>query len=196
MPSSSSSDEDFMPVGIGLLNIGKKVGSMSVMAQPIEEDDTEIPALRYNHLLNKALEALNKNEDGQSRIKLNLQVVRKSRKTYVNVVEIAMHLHRQAEHLAHYISRGLFVDGTINKDGNLVLNGTFLQSNIERLLRNFIETFVACKSCDSVDETQIVKESKLLFLKCDKCKARQCVGNAIEGFTSKEKSSPKLRGFI
>ncbi|KAI4291381.1 translation initiation factor 2 subunit 2 [Pancytospora philotis] len=197
MSSSCSSDEDFMPVGISLLNINKKATGASVMAQPVEEEDGLIPALRYHTLLTAAFEALNKTgEEEQSRIKLPLQVLRKSRKTFINVVEVATRLHRQPEHLAHFISKSLFADGTINKDGSLVLPGAFLQSNVERALRNFIEIYVVCKSCDSVDDTEIVKESKLFFLRCERCKARRCVGNAIEGLSSKDKANPKLRGLV
>ncbi|KAI5151574.1 translation initiation factor 2 subunit 2 [Enteropsectra breve] len=198
MSSSSSSDEDFLPVGISMLNISSsKIGS-PVMSQRTEDEASGCPsALGYFKLLTRAIEALNRqrSDDGE-KLKLPLSVVRRSRKTFVNIVEVATRLNRQPEHMAHFISKGLFVEGSINKDGLLILDGSFLQSDVERVLRSFIEIYVVCKSCDSVDETNIVKENKLFFLRCEKCKSSRCVGNSIEGYTVKEKASHKLRGLI
>lgn len=187
-----------MPVGISMLNINSKNQGGLVMAQKVDEDESGLmPELQYYNLLTTAMDILNKTrEEENDRIKLSLRVIRKSRKTYVNVVEVARQLNRQPEHLTHFISKSLFTEGTINKDGNLILTGSFLQSDVERALRHFIELYVVCKSCDSVDDTYIAKEAKLFFLKCNKCKGSRCVGNAIEGFTLKEKANPKLRGLV
>lgn len=196
--SSSSSDEDFLPVGISMLNINSKNQYVPVMAQRNEVVEFDLPPqLQYMFLLDRAMEALNKTRDDDGdRIKLPLKVLRKSRKTWVNVVEVTAKLNRQPEHLAHFITESLFTEGSINKDGYLILTGSHLQSDIEKPLRNFIELYVVCRSCDSVDDTYITKDNKLFFLKCDRCKASRCVGNAIEGFTLKDKSKPKLRGLV
>lgn len=196
--SSDSSEDDFIPIGLSMLKISSKKNLTPIMAQKILEEDSELPtALQYYNLLTRAMDALNKNKEEEGeRLKLGLSVIRKSRKTFVNVVHIANQLNRQPEHLSHFLSKNLLTDGSINKDGQLVLGGSFLQSAIEKALRQFIELYVVCKSCESVDETHISKENKLYFLKCDKCKASRCVGNAIEGFTMKEGGQTKLRGLI
>lgn len=199
MPSSSSSsDEDFIPVGLSMLKLNSKKNLTPVMAQKIKEEDTEFPsALQYFNLLNRAMDILNRDREEESeRLKLGLSVVRKGRKTYINVVDIANQLNRQPEHLSHFLTKSLYGEGNVNKDGQLVLNGSFLQSAVERALRQFIELYVVCKSCENVDETHIVRENKLYFLKCDKCKASRCVGNVIEGFTLKDTPQAKLRGLI
>lgn len=198
MPSSSSSEEDFIPVGLSMLKISSKKPLTPVMAHKVKEEETGFPsALQYYNLLNKAMDALNRSkEDETERLKLGLSVVRKSKKTYINIVDIAKQLNRQPEHLAHYLTKSLFGEGNINKEGQLVLNGSFLQSAVEKVLRQFIELYVVCKSCESVDDTYIARENKLYFLKCDKCKASRCVGNVIEGFTSKDATQAKLRGLI
>lgn len=197
MSSSTSSEDDFTPLGIGMLNISKSKGG-SVMTQKVEEEKSDLPpALQYINLLNSAMNILNKSRsEDEERMKLSISTVRKGRKTYINVVDIANQLHRQPEHLAFFIAKDLFTEGSINKDGQMVLNGLYLQSGIEKALRHFIELYVVCKSCESVDETYITKENKLFFLKCNKCNGSRCVGNAIEGFTLKDKSQPKLRGLI
>ncbi|ELA40785.1 uncharacterized protein VICG_02178, partial [Vittaforma corneae ATCC 50505] len=194
----SSSDEDFIPVGLSMLKLSTKKNLTPVMAQRVREEDTEFPsALQYFSLLSRAMDVLNRNREEESeKLKLGLSVVRKGRKTYINVVDIASQLNRQPEHLSHFLTRSLYGEGNINKDGQLVLSGSFLQSAVEKALRQFIELYVVCRSCENVDETRIVRENKLYFLRCDKCKASRCVGNAIEGFTLKDTPQAKLRGLI
>jgi translation initiation factor 2 subunit 2 len=196
--SDSSDSEDYIPFGFSMLSINSKTPVMAVMAQKSQEEISELPtALQYLNLLTRAMELLNRNkEDEGEKMKLDLSVVRKSRKTYINVVTIANQLNRQPEHVSHFISKFLLSEGTINKEGQLILSGSFLQSAVEKALRQFIEIYVVCKSCESVEDTFICKENKLYFLKCEKCKASRCVGNTVEGFTSKETGTSKLRGLI
>lgn len=198
MSSSESNDEDYVPFGFSMLSINSKKPTAPVMAPKVQEESNELPpSLQYYNLLSRAMEQLNRNKEEESeKLKLGLSVLRKSRKTYINIVKIAQQLNRQPEHLSHFLSKNLLTEGSINKEGQLVLNGSFLQSAIEKALRQFIELYVVCKACESVDETYICKENKLYFLKCDKCKSSRCVGNAIEGFTLKESGSSKLRGLI
>ena len=194
MTDSASSEEDFAPLGIDMLTISKTKGS-SVMAQKAEQEVSDLHKnLQYINLLNSACEILNrtKNNDNE-RMKLCLSVIRKSKKTHVNIIEIAQQLHRQAEHLSHFISKDLFVDGTISKDGQLILNGIFFQSAVEKTLRKFIDLYVVCKSCESVEDTFIIKENKLYFVKCEKCKGSRCIGNAIEGYVNKDKAGQKIK---
>jgi len=198
MPSSSSDEDDFIPVGLSMLKLNPRASTMSVMAHRVKEEATEFPAaLQYYSMLNRAMEALNRNkEEVGERLKLGLSVVRKSRKTYINVVSIAKQLDRQPDHLSHFLTKNLCGEGNINKEGQLVMNGSFLQSAVEKALRQFIELYVVCRSCESVEETRIVRENKLYFLRCDKCKASRCVGNVIDGFTLKDTPQAKLRGLI
>lgn len=198
MPASTSSEDEFIPVGLSMLKISSKKNLTPVMAQRVKEEATDLPAaLQYYNLLNKAMDALKRNTEGEGeRLKLTLSVVRRSRKTYINVAVIAKQLNRQPEHLAHFLTSNLCGEGSINREGQLVMSGSYLQSAVEKVLRQFIELYVVCKSCESAEDTEIVRENKLYFLKCDKCKASRCVGNVIEGFTLKDTPQAKLRGLI
>lgn len=198
MSSSESNEEDYVPFGFNMLNINSKIPAAPVMAPKVQEENNELPGpLQYYNLLSRVMEQLNKNKEEEGeKLKLGLSVLRKNRKTYVNIVKIAQQLNRQPEHLSHFLSKNLLTEGSINKEGQLVLSGSFLQSAIEKALRQFIELYVVCKTCESVDETYICRENKLYFLKCSKCNSSRCVGNVIEGFTLKESGSSKLRGLI
>ena len=198
MSSQSSDEEDYVPFGFSMLSINSKKPAMAVMVQKVQEEPSQLPsALQYYNLLSRVMEQLNKNKEEEGeKMKLDLSVLRKSRKTYINIVKIANQLNRQPEHVSHFISKFLLAEGTINKEGQLILSGSFLQSAVEKSLRQFIENYVVCKSCESVEDTFICKENKLYFLKCDKCKSSRCVGNSVEGFTAKEETTSKLRGLI
>lgn len=195
---SSSSEDDFIPVGMSMLNIKSKAPTILVNQKQTDNGNAFPPELQYYNLLTRAMDILNKSKDTENeRIKLNLSVVRKNKKTMLNVEEIAKQLKRQTEHLSQFIIRMLQTDGSINKEGFLVLRGTFLQSAIEKVIKQFIEVYVACKTCDSVEDTYITRENKLFFLRCSKCNGSRCVGNAIEGFTyRKDESTIKLRGML
>lgn len=194
-PSNTSEDEDYLPVGISMLNIHSKKPSVPVMGKKISKDTSDLPEeLRYCKLLARGMNIMNKNkEEEKERLKLGISVIRKNKKTFINIVFLAHQLNRQPEHLSYFVSKILMSEGSINKEGNLVMSGTFLQSAVEKALRQFIEQYVICKSCDSVVDTYITRENKLYFIKCDNCKGSRCVGNSIEGFSLNKEKSPKIK---
>lgn len=201
----SSSSDSFEELGINLKEFAKKRQSRLGIRKPVQQqpgtassENSVPPELEYNSLLRHAMTVLKKDKDSgaSSRMKLPLDVKREARKTSVNVVEMAEALHRQTEHLVKFISNELMTTGSVNKDGRLLLKGTFIRSEIQEIIRRYIEHFVVCKICESVEDTDIVREKKLYFLKCSKCGGARCVGNVVEGITTKGKAKPQLRGML
>ena len=84
--------------------------------------------------------------------------------------------------LSKYILKGLFAEGTINDKGILNIDGRFVQSEIENIIKKFINEFVICKSCESIENTVIIKRNRLFFIHCNDCNSERCVGNIIDGF--------------
>ncbi|KAL6121881.1 hypothetical protein NUSPORA_01138 [Nucleospora cyclopteri] len=194
--SESESEENIVPIGLSKLSLSKlnkfRPSTVNVMVKKKELVQGEfIPALRYENLLNRADEFLRKNASSQKK-RLKLVVTRKNRKTQVNASELAIQLNRQVVHLSKYILRTLFAEGSVNERGVLNIDGRFVQSEIESAVKSFIEMYVICKSCDSIDSTNIVKQNRLFFVKCHKCNAERCVGATIEGFNQKEAAKGKL----
>lgn len=202
---SESSSSESLELGINLKEFSKKrqvrLGSRK-QTPTIKKEDTNEDAfpseLQYMNLLKRAMDILKKDRDPSStnRVKLPLEVKREGRKTVVNVSEISQVLNRSVEHLVSYITSELVTTGSVNKEGKLLLKGTYIRSEVQEVIRRYIEHFVACKICDSVEDTDIVREKKLYFLKCHKCGGSRCVGNIIEGLTSKGKAKPQLRGML
>lgn len=202
MGESSSSES--IELGINLKEFSKKrqvrLGSRKQTTTLKRDDDSNVfpPELEYMALLNKAMETLKKDRDPHStnRVKLPLEVKREGRKTLVNVLELANVLNRSPDHLVSYITTELVTTGSVNKDGKLLLKGTYIRSEVQEVIRRYIEHFVVCKICDAVEDTDIVREKKLYFVKCHKCGGSRCVGNVIEGLTSKGSAKPQLRGIL
>lgn len=203
---SSTSSEEFEELGINLKEFARKRQSRLGIRRPVQKQqagptsgDGELPPeLEYDSLLRHAMTVLKKDKDlgVTSRMKLPLEVKREARKTSVNIVEIAEALNRQVDHLVKFISNELMTTGSVNKDGKLLLKGSFIRSEIQEIIRRYIEHFVVCKICESVEDTDIVRDKKLYFLKCSKCGGARCVGNIVEGMTTKGKAKPQLRGML
>jgi translation initiation factor 2 subunit 2 len=201
--SSSSSSDEFEELGINMKEFARKrqerLGARRTTA-PVQREVWAIglpKELEYMSLLNHAMEVLERDRDGEGmQVKIPLEVRRESRKTTVNVAVVAEGLNREVEQLVKYITGELGVEGSVNKEGRLVLKGVFIRSEIEDVLRRYIEHFVVCKICSNAHGTEIVKDKKLYFLRCGKCGGGRCIGNIVEGLRARGKVKPQLRGFL
>ncbi|KAH9411308.1 translation initiation factor IF2B/IF5 [Ordospora pajunii] len=202
---SGTSDDEFSELDASLKEFARKRQSrlrtmkstqqQTNVSQHVEQIPNE---LEYETLLKCAMAVLKKDKDQveSTRIKLPLDVKREARKTSINIVEIANILNRSVDHLVSFISNELMATGSVNKDGRLLIKGMFIRSEIQEVIRRYIEHFVVCKICENVEDTEIVREKRLYFLKCSKCGGARCVGNAVEGITTKGKAKPQLRGML
>lgn len=185
LDDSSSEESDYLPVGLSQLNLNrlncKKPQPCNVFGQKVGEDAFDlIPQLQYEFLLNKADEFL-KQTIGKDKKNITLTVTRKNRKTQVNIEEIAAQLNRQPEHLAKFVLKGLFSEGTVNEKGILNVDGRFVQSEVENVIKTFILEYVVCKSCENMNNTKIIKQNRLFFVKCNNCGSERCVRHTIDG---------------
>ncbi|KAF7683485.1 Eukaryotic translation initiation factor 2 subunit beta [Astathelohania contejeani] len=204
MENSESSSDDSIPMGFDVQELLRKRYEKLNIVRSVEKhedssDEDGLPLfLRYETLLKKAMDKLSRdqNETVQKR-KLPLEIKREpGNKTSCNVVTLASMLNRDQDHLTKYILTELSAEGSINKEGKLLIKGRYLSSQIQDILRLYIEHFVVCKACDDTEDTVIIKENKLFFLRCRKCGSSRYVGNIKEGYKAKGKVKPKLRGLI
>ena len=202
MSDSSSSDIEELGINLQEFRMKRQVrfGSRKTITSTKKDIDLldTPPELDYYNLLNKGIAILKKDkENGETnKLKLPLDVKKEGRKTKVNIREIAEILDRDEEHLVKFTKNELVTDGSVQEDGYLWLKGIYLKTDLQEVLRKFIENFVVCSICDSVEDTSIIKDKRLYYLKCDKCGGRRCVGNITEGLSKKSNTKPKLRGII
>lgn len=176
---TSSEDEEFIPIGY----------KPQSWKPQIQKDSSTPPELQYEHLLSTALDTLNKIKMPTQKFKLPLDVKKDAPlKTSINLIELSTHLKRDSDHLQKFIMNELLTSGSLNSEGRLFLKGKFSKNQIQEILRDYIEMFVICKSCYKLDETELIKKNKLIFVKCNSCLAERSVGGIIEGYKTERRS--------
>ncbi len=94
-----------------------------------------------------------------------------------NFDKICSTLRRPQDQLLKYLQRELATPATI--DGpRLALGRKISSEKINQKLEQFCNDFVLCKECNKPD-TQLIKEDRVLFMKCTACGAKQPVRSKI-----------------
>lgn len=87
-----------------------------------------------------------------------------------NFTQIAGDLHREPQHILKYLQRELATPAQI--DGpRLVLGRKMSSSFINEKIEKYANDFVICQDCKKPD-TKLMKENKVLSLKCMACGAK------------------------
>ncbi len=90
-----------------------------------------------------------------------------------NFYQIAQSLNRNPEHLLKYILKELATPGELKKSGFII--GTKISaSRINEKLDQYVKDFVICSECKKPDTT-LLREDKLVFIKCQVCGAKHPV---------------------
>ncbi|MEM7813326.1 MAG: translation initiation factor IF-2 subunit beta [Candidatus Aenigmatarchaeota archaeon] len=89
-----------------------------------------------------------------------------------NFVEVAKALRRDPQHIAKYLFKELAVPGSVGE--SLELQGKFSSEQINSRLSGYAKEFVLCGECGKPD-TQLLRQDRLWFLKCEACGARRPV---------------------
>ncbi len=105
-----------------------------------------------------------------------------SKKTaFTNIAELCRRMRRPAEHVMQFLLTELGTTGSMDANQRLIIKGRFQQLQIENILRRYIVEYVTCKTCRS-PETQLSKENRLFFIKCDSCESTRSVAAIKAGF--------------
>ncbi|TNN16711.1 Eukaryotic translation initiation factor 2 subunit 2 isoform 4 [Schistosoma japonicum] len=100
---------------------------------------------------------------------------------FVNFSTICRSLSREQSHLTTYILTELGTQGSVDANGALLIRGRYTSKHMEPVLRNYCRTYVLCGTCQS-SETDLCKDSRLLFLQCRRCGSRFTVKTVTSGF--------------
>jgi translation initiation factor 2 subunit 2 len=129
----------------------------------------------YSELLKKAKKELP--EEMASHERFELPKVRGhiqgSRTVVSNFSQIASTLNREEDHLLKYILKELATPGEF-KNSVLIIGRKVSAAMINEKVEKYVREFVLCKECKKPD-TKLVREEKVLFLKCLACGAKQPV---------------------
>jgi len=94
-----------------------------------------------------------------------------------NFSQIASTLHRDQQHLLKYLLRELAAPGNINGQ-RLILGKKISSSLINEKIEKYANEFVICKDCKKPD-TYLLKEGRVLMLKCTACGAKHPIMSKI-----------------
>lgn len=185
--STSDSSSNFLPIGFNVDRVRKlhqdATENISVMSKldNLSINNEKIPIeLQYETLLENAMVTLHKSTiELNNKRKIPLEVKREpGLKTSINLLILAKSINRNEEHLKSFILNELHTTGSINKEGRLLIRGSFLKNRIQSIISSFLDQYVKCNSCGKYD-TEIIRETRLWFIMCKKCSSKRSV--EIEG---------------
>ncbi|RPJ53592.1 MAG: translation initiation factor IF-2 subunit beta [Methanobacteriota archaeon] len=123
----------------------------------------------YEDLLKKAYTNIKVTDDLHERFVIPVAKVFIEGKTTVleNFFEIADKLSREPEDLLKYLLGEIGTAGKI-EGSRAIFNGKFEQHSINAMIRSYVEDYVICSECGRPD-TKLVKDGRVLILRCDAC---------------------------
>lgn len=136
-------------------------------------------SLTIENLVDEFYEQLNKITSGEIHKKgiKRPDIANKDRKTYIeNFEDLCKSIDRTTLQLSNYYAEELKTTTSVTENGMLIINSTEKKAKIEELFKKYITTHVQCKICKSCD-TDTMKEKKITFIVCKKCRAKSAIDN-------------------
>jgi translation initiation factor 2 subunit 2 len=129
----------------------------------------------YENLLKRAQKSMPESVHEKSRFELPKVMgrVEGNKTIIINFVQIANHVHRDVNQMLKYVLKGLATPGEF-RGTNLILGTKVPASRINEKIKQFCDTYVFCNDCGKPD-TKLIKEGKILFLKCTACGSKHPV---------------------
>ncbi|KAG2496630.1 hypothetical protein HYH03_005451 [Edaphochlamys debaryana] len=116
------------------------------------------------------------------------QVAREGTKktVFTNFMDLCKAMNRQHEHVSQYLLAELGTSGNLDGQQRLIVKGRFLPKSFETVLRRYVNEYVLCPGCKSVD-TLLDKDSatRLMHLRCQQCGASRTVQAIKAGFVAR-----------
>ncbi|KAH3664157.1 hypothetical protein OGAPHI_004871 [Ogataea philodendri] len=188
---SEADDFDKQLEEAGITAEDQTLGTGEQSQQTQSQEPFSNTVLAYENLLSRFFTILKeKNPElaGGQQTKLKIpppEVAREGNKKtmFANVQTIASVLQRNPEHLIQYLFAELGTSGSIDGEKRLIIKGRFQAKNIESVLRRYIQEYVICKTCKSMN-TELKREStnRLHFIVCQACGSTKSVSSIKTGF--------------
>lgn len=116
------------------------------------------------------------------------QVAREGTKktVFTNFMDMCKAMNRQQEHVSAYLLAELGTSGSLDGQQRLVIKGRFLPKSFETVLRRYVNEYVLCPGCKSVD-TLLDRDTatRLMHLRCQQCGASRTVSAIKSGFVAR-----------
>lgn len=129
----------------------------------------------YDELLETAYSSLPETMKSGERFEIpQAEVINEGKLTIIrNYVEICEKIRREPKDVLKYLLREFGAAGEI--DGRrAILKSKIDRAQIQSRLKSYVETYVICSECGRPD-TELIREGRVLMLKCDACGAKRPV---------------------
>ncbi|MCP3686258.1 MAG: translation initiation factor IF-2 subunit beta [bacterium] len=129
----------------------------------------------YKQMLERAKKSLPEEDSGTARFEIPkvLGHIQGNKTVINNFYQIATAFNRPPEHLLKYVLKELATPGELKKSAAIV-GRKISASNINDKINKYAKDFVLCTECQKPD-TKLIKENKIMFIKCTACGARHAV---------------------
>jgi len=129
----------------------------------------------YKKLLKRGIEKIPEKLTKTERFEIPKAVghIEGNKTIITNFNQIADSLHRDPQQLLKFLLRELATPGILEKN-RLILGRKISSSKINEKIQLYAKTFVLCPECKKPD-TQLIKENKILSIKCTACGAKHTV---------------------
>ncbi|KAL5728451.1 hypothetical protein ACHQM5_001532 [Ranunculus cassubicifolius] len=118
----------------------------------------------------------------------------KKKTIFVNFLTLCKQMHRQPEHVMSFLLAELGTTGSIDGQQRLTIKYKLKSTMVfEGLLRRYIEQYVKCNACPSID-TLLSKEDRLYFVRCEKCGSGRTVERIESGFDANARRERRRAG--
>ncbi len=129
----------------------------------------------YEHLLERAYSKLQSRREAKPIDLPELDIDYAANKTMVkNLQQISQRINRNPRIIARYLLKGSALSGSIIPSGALEIYGKVSKRSLQDLYKRFIQTYVRCPTCGSID-TDMAKKGKIWIIKCLACGAESTV---------------------
>jgi translation initiation factor 2 subunit 2 len=105
---------------------------------------------------------------------------------FENFATISAKLNREPGHVIKFLLRELGTAGKM-EGTRAVFNGRFSIGVVSALIDAYIQEYVTCSECGRPD-THLIKEDRILTLRCDACGAHRPVAKRMAGIIAKEEA--------
>lgn len=145
-------------------------------------DETTVPET-YEEMLDDFYTRFSERESVE-KIKLpSLEVAPDGKKTrLINFKNVCDTIQRTSDDLKDYIDAEFGTTTSVDASDVLIIRGKFTSSSLDATIKRYVVKYVMCKACKSFS-TKLVKENRLMFVKCSTCSSSSSVENsASKGF--------------
>ena len=132
-------------------------------------DDNNDDTYGFNYLIDRVYDLLESRQ--KEIIKIPSPIIEKygGRKCiFTNCKKICDIINRKVDQLFKIICSELSVEGSINADNQIILKGKFYSKHISRVVGKYINKYVKCSACQSLN-TQIYHKNGVEYLDCNNC---------------------------